>query len=306
MTGITPNRAQPRIPPKIGTSGMRPFQATFLGIGAQKCASTWLYGVLQQCPDVRVSDEKEVDFFSYYFDRGYEWYERHLTSDPPRRHRGDISPSYFIHPAAADRAAAYNPDLHVFVTLRDPVQRAFSNHLHEARKGHITGANLVFATAMANNPLYLDQGRYATHLARWLNAFPRDHVHILFQEEIHADRPGMARQITDCLGLPALTDFLDLRANESVTYRNPVIGEFLGKFGTAARRYGLGRLVENVKSAPGIRQFRAANREDMRDIVPAMTGDDIRNLMDQYADEVTRLETLIGRQAPWPRFHAAQ
>ncbi len=282
---------------------MRRFQATFIGIGAQKCASTWLYGVLQQCPDVRVSDEKEVDFFSYYFDRGYEWYERQLASDPPRPHRGDISPSYFIHPAAADRAAAYNPDLHIFVTLRDPVMRAYSNHLHEARKGHITGDNLIFATGLANNPLYLDQGRYATHLERWLNAFPQARVHVLFQEDIHADRSAMARQVTQALGLPDLADFLDLRANESVRYRNPVLGEMLWKLGAAARRHGLGRAVETIKSAPGIHQFRAANREDMRDAVPEMTDDDVGRLTDFYAEEVARLETMIGRPAPWPRFH---
>jgi hypothetical protein len=285
---------------------MRPFQATFIGIGAQKCASTWLYGVLQQCPDVRVSDEKEVDFFSYYFDRGFEWYERKLASDPVRRHRGEVSPSYFIHPAAADRAAAYNVDLHVFVIFRDPVQRAYSNHLHEARKGHISGANLVFETALANNPLYLDQGRYATHLSHWLNAFPRQQIHILFQEEIQADTVGMARQVTETLGLPVLADFLDLRANESVRYRNALIGETLWKVGKNARRLGLGRMVETIKSIPGISHMRAANRDAMRGSVPEMTSDDERMLTDLYADEVSRLEALICRPTPWRRFHPAK
>jgi len=285
---------------------MRHFQATFIGIGAQKCASTWLYGVLQQCPDVMVSDDKEVDFFSYYFDRGYEWYERNLTSDPVRRHRGEISPSYFIHPDAAKRAATYNPNLHVFVALRDPVQRAYSNHLHEARKDHIRGANLVFKTALENNPLYRDQGRYATHLARWLDAFPTDQVHILFQEEIHADTARMARHVTDILGLPPLADFLDLRANESVRYRNAMIGERLWKFGKSARRTGLGRLVETIKALPGVSHLRKANREALRDTVPAMTGDDERMLTEFYADEVSQLEALLGRPVPWPRFHAAK
>lgn len=285
---------------------MRQFQATFIGIGAQKCASTWLYGVLQQSPEVLVSDEKEVDFFSYYFDRGYEWYERNFASETPRQHRGEISPSYFIHPDAPARASAYNPDLHVFVTLRDPVKRAFSNHLHEARKGHISGENLVFETAMDNNPLYRDQGRYATHLKRWLNHFPQDRVHVMFQEEILEDRAKMARQVTDLLGLKPLDDFLDLRANESVRYRNAALGETMWKVGDYARRHGMGRLVETVKSSPGIKQMRASNRESMRDAVAPMAAQTETALTDFYADEVSQLEALLNRSVPWQRFRVAQ
>jgi len=285
---------------------MTAMKATFIGIGAQKCASTWLHGVLQQCPDVCVGDEKEVDFFSYHFDRGYEWYERHLNAPAARLHRGEISPSYFIHPAAAERAAAYNPDLQVLVTLRDPVRRAFSNHLHEVRKGHVSGANLVFETALDNNPLYRDQGRYATHLARWFDRFPADRVLVLFQEDIGRDGAGTARRVTDRLSLPPLADFLDLRANESVRYRNPRLGETLWKIGNAARRHGLGRVVEGIKASPAIRQMRAANREPLQDAVAAMTPDTEQALTEYYADEVAGLERLLGRPAPWPRFRPAE
>jgi hypothetical protein len=284
---------------------MTAFRASFIGIGAQKCATTWLYGVLQQCPDVWVSAEKEVDFFSHHFDRGYEWYERHLASDPIRKHRGEISPSYFIHPAAADRAAAYNPGLHILVTLRDPVARAYSNHLHEARKGHVSGGNLIFETALDNNPLYRDQGRYATHLARWLDCFPAAQVTVLFQEEIEADRAAMARLVTDRLKLPPLADFLDLRANESVRYRNEGLGRMLWRIGDGARRRGLGRVVELAKAAPGLRQLRAANREDLRTVVPPMTKDTEAVLTGYFAEEVARLERLLGRRTPWPRFHSS-
>ena len=281
---------------------MREFQATFIGIGAQKCASTWLYGVFQQCADVYVSEEKEVDFFSYYFDRGYEWYERNFRTETPVKHRGEISPSYFIHPDAADRAYAYNPDMQVFVALRDPVRRAFSNHLHEARKGHISAGNLNFETALENNPLYQDQGRYGTHLKRWLDTFPASQVHILFQEEINADREGQAHIVTDALGLPRIDEFLDLRANESVRYRNAAFGETLWKIGNYARKNGLGSVVEQVKKAPLIKQMREGNREAMSDVVDPMTPDTEARLTEFFAPEVEALENLIGRKSPWTRF----
>lgn len=283
---------------------MRPLQATFIGIGAQKSATTWLYGVLQQCPDVRVSDDKEVDFFSYYFDRGYEWYERSFDDAEDVVHRGEISPSYLIHPSAPFRAAQYNPGLQIFVTLRDPVDRAFSNHLHEARKGHISGTNLAFETALENNPLYRDQGLYAYHLKKWYDHFPRNQIHVMFQEDIHTDRERSAREVTDALGLEPLADFLDLRANESVRYRNATVGETMWKVGNFARRNGLGKVAEVAKSMPGIRQMRQANREPMREIVEPMRPETARSLTGYYEEDVAALEALLARPVPWARFQA--
>lgn len=281
---------------------MRPLVATFIGIGAQKSASTWLYGVLQQSPDVKVSEIKEVDFFSYYFDRGYEWYERNFDDPVAHRHRGEISPSYLIHPAAAARAAAYNPDLQIFVALRDPVERIYSNHLHEVRKGHISGANLQFETALENNPLYREQGLYAKYLTAWYDQFPAEQIHVMFQEEIRQDRAAAAAAAMQALGLEPLEGFLDLKANESVQYRNAALGERLWKMGNFARKNGLGRVVETIKSAPGVRQMRQANRQAMRETVVPMNTETEVQLQAFYADDVAALEKRLGREVPWTRF----
>ncbi|MEL6646229.1 MAG: sulfotransferase domain-containing protein [Pseudomonadota bacterium] len=281
---------------------MRPLQATFLGIGAQKSATTWLHGVLQQSQHVRVSEEKEVDFFSYWFDRGYEWYERNFDGSEAVRHRGEISPSYLIHPSAASRAAAYNRDMAIFVMLRDPVERAYSNHLHEARKGHISGANLSFEQALENNPLYREQGRYAAYLKAWYDAFPAEQIHVMFQEDINADRARAAAYVMSALGVPTLDNFLDLRANESVRYRNAAMGETLWKVGNYARRNGLGRVVEAVKAAPGVKHMREANREAMRDLIHPMAPETAADLTEYFADDVAQLEKMLGRRVPWTRF----
>lgn len=281
---------------------MRQAPATFIGIGAQKCASTWLYGVLQQRPEVNMSKVKEVDFFSYYFDRGYEWYERNFEHSANSDHRGEISPSYFIHPNAAPRAATYNRNLKVFVTLRDPVARIYSNHLHEVRKGHISGSNLIFENALGNNPLYLEQGLYAAHLSRWFEYFPSQNIHVFFQEDINADSEGMARRVSDALGLAPTENFLDLRANESVRYRNAAVGETLWKVGSFARKNGMGQLVEGIKSLPGIRQMRAKNRESIRDVVAPMQQETEEELTQYYAEDVAKLQDLLERPVPWQRF----
>ena len=102
---------------------------------------------------------KEVDFFSYRYDHGYQWYERCFQSAKPARARGEISPSYFAEPAVPGaRRAISAPTPKSCCRLRDPVERALSNHRHEVRVGHLTGADLSFETGLANNPMYVEQG----------------------------------------------------------------------------------------------------------------------------------------------------
>ncbi|MCK5749828.1 MAG: hypothetical protein KAH44_26670, partial [Oricola sp.] len=97
------------------SSGRKP---TFLGVGAQKCASTWIYRILENHPQICVSGEKELDFFSSHFDRGFGWYEdRFPHYGPHRMVAGEVSPSYFYNPLAVKRARAYNPDFRILVSL---------------------------------------------------------------------------------------------------------------------------------------------------------------------------------------------
>lgn len=174
---------------------------TFLGIGAQKCASTWMHKILDDHPEIFVSDPKELDFFSYRYDRGYTWYEHHFSKAGTARAIGEVSPSYFCDPSAPDRVAEYDPAIKIVLTLRDPVERAFSNHLHEIRKGHFTGQDLRFEAGLASNPMYLFQSRYGTHLANWLRVFPKDRLLLLVQEEILADPVAEARRLHSFLGV---------------------------------------------------------------------------------------------------------
>ena len=278
--------------------------ATFTGIGAQKTASTWLHGVLAQLPGVSTSDPKELDFFSSTFDRGYEWYERHF--DPDAAHRGEVSPSYFIDADAPERARRYNPDMRILVTLRDPVARAYSNHMHEVRAGHVSGANLCFESALENNPLYIEQGRYPLHLRRWTDAFGADNVLVLFQEDIRADADMQTRRVADFLGIDGSATVVQRKANESAEYRNRTVGMTLWRAGRLARRAGLGGAVEGIKQLPGIRQFRAANRREIRDTVEPMTPETERRLTDLYRAEVAELADLVGRMPPWPRFRESR
>lgn len=275
---------------------------SFVGIGAQKSASTWLYDTLGQLPDTFVSDPKELDFFTAYFDRGYEWYERFFAKANGARWRGEVSPSYFISSDAPKRVFDYNPGMRILVTLRDPVDRAFSNHLHEVRAGHVSGSNLDFDAALENNPLYRHQGLYARHLENWLTVFPRDQVLVTFQEDVKRDSLSQTQRLAGFLGLPIPQAIVPRRANESVGYNSKLVGMSLWRVGQAARRAGLGDHVEKLKTLPVVRELRRANIRDIRKELQPMSADTRARLRDYFQSDVRRLEDLLGQTAPWPDY----
>src|SRR5690606_1579972 len=280
---------------------------TFLGIGAQKCASTWIYEVLREHPEVFVSDPKELDFFSHRYDRGHAWYERHFGRAGTARAIGEISPSYFCDPMASERVAAYDPALKLVLVLRDPVRRAFSNHLHEIRKGHFAGEDLSFEAGLANNLMYLFQSRYGTHLANWLRVVPRDRILLLVQEEIQVDPAAQARRLYAFLGVdpghrPRL---LFRRTHESIGARNLALFRAWRRAGDLIRRYGSDGLVEQMKRLPPVAAVMAANRRDLRAEIPPMRPETEQALRRELAPELLMLAELTGRSDwPWPTWHA--
>ena len=55
----------------------------FIGIGAQRAGSTWLYACLREHPQVYVPPEKELHFFNAHFDRGLNWYKQQFPPPEP-------------------------------------------------------------------------------------------------------------------------------------------------------------------------------------------------------------------------------
>ena len=49
----------------------------FVGVGMQKCGTSWLAEMLAQHPDVLVR-KKEINFFVRFYRKGYGWYDHHL------------------------------------------------------------------------------------------------------------------------------------------------------------------------------------------------------------------------------------
>jgi hypothetical protein len=283
-------------------------KVNFIGIGAQKCASTWVHRVLSDHPDVAISLVKEIDFFSNYYDRGYQWYEKQLGDIGSAKAMGEVSPSYFSDTDTPDRVFLYNPGMRIVLSLRDPIERAYSSHLHEVRLGHLTGQNLDFEDGLENNPMYLVQSRYAQHLARWLAVFPRNQVLVLFQEDIRDDPLTQVQTLYRFLGLSEEHQswFLGEKVNESRSIKNAGVDYFLKRLGRLGRSIGIGRVVEAVRKNDFVRHLRRRHNEiDLRQVIQPMRENTKARLQDTLADDMRELTHQLGREdLPWSSWRA--
>ena len=275
---------------------------TFIGIGAQKCASTWIYQVLKGHPEVVVSDPKELNFFSYNYDHGFQWYEGHFHRDHPWKAAGEISPSYFYEPMAVKRALDYRQDLKIVVSLRDPIERAYSNHLHEIKVGHLWGENLCFEHGIKNNPMYLEQSRYATHLAKWFNTFPRDQILVMIYEEIKNNPVQQAGRLYRFLGVDEDYQSINInkKFNRSFVPRSRLFGRLISRTGEIARKVGMGELVAAAKRAGLVDTLQELNRRDVQLVIPPMLDETKLSLVLDLKNELRMLANLLDRdEFPW-------
>lgn len=274
----------------------------FIGIGAQKCASTWIYQVLSDHPEIFVSAPKELDFFSAYYDRGLQWYESFFAGAKPGLMCGEVSPSYFFDLDSPARAYQYNPAFKVLLNLRDPVERAYSNHLHDIRLEHLTGTDLSFERGLANNPMYVDQGRYGKHLNSWLKYFPREQIHIVLQEDVQKYPIEEAEKLYRFLGIDAQHRSAESqkKANESYMPRSREKEATFQRIGAALRGMGLEWLASFLRDSPVYQRIKAGNRMNIRDIVPPMLEETRERLQAEFAEDIAIVANILGRESlPW-------
>lgn len=269
----------------------------FIGIGAQKCASSWLYDILADHPEAALSEKKELDFFSYRYEHGYRWYERQFPDKSSAKAVGEISPSYFNEASVPERAKLYSPDLRILLSLRDPVERALSQHRHLIRIGMVAGPDYRFETALADNPSYIDQGRYAAHLSRWLSCFPENQLLVVLMEDIRKSPEATARRVYEFLGIDPehRSAALYEKSNPSYVVRSRVADTAIRHLRKSVKKLGLGHIWQALGNS-GLRNlYRGMNRKPSEAIVPPVQSKTTQQLREEFREEINKLERLLGR-----------
>ncbi len=178
----------------------------FLGIGAQKAGTSWLYENLRRHPQIRFPSGKEVHFWDYEpnYLRGFSWYLDRFPPPPAGVINGEFTPAYAILPLARiAELRAMLPALRLIYILRNPIDRAWSSALMA-----LSRAEMRFEEA--SDAWFLDhfrsagslrRGDYASCLETWLAEFDMGNFLILFFEEIEQGPLALLRKCEDHLGI---------------------------------------------------------------------------------------------------------
>ena len=162
----------------------------FVGVGAQRCGTTWWHRQIAMHPGVRFRNGlhfKEVHFFDSL--RGVrvgpehaERYARYFARPEEGGVVGEWTPRYMYDGWPLAQIGQLAPAARILVMLRDPVDRYASGRAREDR-------------------LARDRGFYAAQVARVLETFGSDRVLVLQYERCRSDYGGQLARTYAFLGL---------------------------------------------------------------------------------------------------------
>lgn len=188
----------------------------FFMIGAAKAGTTFLSSLLEQHPQICISNPKEPKFFTTCWNQGWDWYERCFEHAHGSQVRGDASTQYSItgvYPESVARIAEFAPSARLIYLVRDPFARLESQWVEDARSWKANGPS--FADALRSNPEYIDATRYWAQYNAYREQFPESHIRVMFFDDLIADPITTARQCAQFLQINDAFEFDARAANQN-------------------------------------------------------------------------------------------
>jgi len=265
----------------------------FIGIGAQKCGTSWVYACLYEHPQV-CAPVKEIHFFSRdRFSKGKEWYESHFVGCVAGKKSGEYSTSYLYAPEAPERIHRYYPNVKLIAILRDPIARAYSQYGNAIKAGEIK-EGVAFEEYVGTERSALEQGRYAEQLDRYLKFFDASQLLVLAYEDSKTDPALFIRTIYTFLGVDPnfVPSMLHSEINVARIPKNIALEKTMHRCAEYLRHHGLDRLVHSIRKLgiPDlVRTFNTKKVQRNKKVFERA------QYVSYFSDDVKKLSTMLNR-----------
>ena len=286
----------------------------FLIIGAAKSGTTSLYHYLSQHPDVYMSPVKEPKFFALEGERPsfrgpgdgdadavttLEGYRKLFEGADGEHAVGEASPLYLYLEKAVGRIKHHVPEARLIAVLRNPVERAYSSFLHKVRDGRETTSDFAEALALEDGRVregwaygwhYKRRGFYHEQLSRYYDVFGPDQIRIYLYEDLRQEPRELLRDAYGFLGVDdSFVPNLSLKHNVSGVPKNRMVHSLLR--GRNPIKTALKPLLPEGLRKKLVVDLQRRNLEKAPPIPPEIR----RGLAEEYREDVTKLQGLIGR-----------
>lgn len=289
----------------------------FYIVGAPKSGTTSLYDYLAGHPGVFLPARKELRYFGDDLDvRHRHTFTRdeflaEYADAPPAALLGNAYVWYLYSTSAAAEIHRLRPDARVVAMLRDPVDALYSLHSEFVYDGNEQITN--FAAALDAEPdrcagrrvpaeahfpaglCYRSTVRYAEQLARYLDRFGEEQVHVILFDDFAADPSACYARLLEFLRVPDDGRGAFPRLNPNKRSRLGLMRRILAAPPAPARRAVRALVPRRLRTSLYRRAVALNTREEPRALMPEALR---RALRTELAPEVTRLEQLLGRPLP--------
>jgi hypothetical protein len=286
---------------------LTPADIDFIGIGAAKSGTTWLHKMLLQHPQVYLPGPKELHYFNrkftenpqldnYNYDKPVSWYLSFFRSAVAGQILGEICPTYLWDEAAASRIHQFNPQVKLFVILRQPVERLYSYYLFLVQRGSLVGTS--FSQALQRRHDLLARGNYYTHLSRFLTLFPAERLKVMLYDDLMTDSSKFLTRIEEYLEIDTFIPHdIDNRDNITGAPRFQRLNHLLFRMRLFLRDNRLNWVLDLLRKsglAYTLEQWRTRSAVPYEE-KPLMDEGIKSELMVYYHNEIDKLEELIQR-----------
>ena len=282
----------------------------FFIVGAPKAGTTSLYAYLKDIPGIYMSPLKEPRYFlvgespkhHYPPIRDKKKYLELFEKALQEKIIGEASPQYLSDPQTPKLIHQIIPQAKILISLRDPVESLFSNHLMLVRNGRtkITFSEQIDLdfnkiTDEKLDIIRRDYGLYSENVKHYLKIFGPKQVKIIIFEEFIKNPKETINDILKFLDIKYELQYLD--------------DKVFNKYGVVR-----GSVAQTILSNNNIRRmaekfFTASNRRFLREKLivkyqskPEMESKDRAVLRKFYYDDVQKLQKILGRELPWSNF----
>lgn len=284
---------------------------TLMIVGAQKAGTSSLLRYLGQHPGICIHRQHEFVFFfsDFQYPKGYEHsfreYFPHVRPDQIVLAKHAM---LMYSQVAIERLYNHNPAASLVILLRNPIDRAYSAYWFARSRGWENIPTFEEAVRVEpdrirndgwlkwRNNAYLDNGKYAFHLARLQKYFGEEKMRIYLIEDLKKDPRKIFRQVFEMAGvnedfMPDMTS----KHNPSTLARSEKFAQWFAAFLNPQNK--LKGIVKRLFPSHLTRDAREyVKRANASDLVPPPMSVEIRRYLAEYfrpANE--QLENLLGR-----------
>ncbi len=285
---------------------------TFICPGAARCATTALYYLLIQHPQIYLPSIKETRFFALDYDKGLPWYkEKYYNKVNGELAIGDISPLYLSHDECPKRI--YNSlgeETKFIMMLRNPVERIYS-HYNMLRNHQFENLPLIDALQLNEKERirkslkyygheygfqYLKDSSYLTLIKRYFEYFKKSQFKFVIFEEFIMNTATQLANILGFLGLSTQFLFnLNVYRNQAGVSRQNTLNRLFYCHPMMKKIRDFIQVKTSWQTQSMLKKMKNAISLKPQQQAPAMDEELEKALYAHYHDEIVQLEDVLGR-----------